>query len=67
MTAAGLDLAQFADFIGTIGARRMLEIQVAYAVEWVKGAFAGEIGGPLLEGKEQDRFPEVTVVERRGF
>lgn len=67
LTAAGLDLERFADFVGTIDARRMLEIQVAYAVEWVKGAFAGEIGGPLFGGEEQNRFPEVTVVERRGF
>jgi dienelactone hydrolase len=67
LKVAGEDLASFADFAGTIDAEHMLRMQVAYALEWVKGAFAGKIGGSILEGKEQAKFPEITVIERRGF
>lgn len=67
ISASGADPTLLADFVGTINAAHMLKIQVAYAVEWVRGAFSGKIGGPLLEGKEHDKYPEVTVIERRGF
>jgi hypothetical protein len=33
----------------------------------MNGAFAGKKGGPLLQGKEPDEFPEDSVVRKGNF
>ncbi|CAA9964315.1 PAF acetylhydrolase family protein [Pyrenophora teres f. maculata] len=55
------------DFLGTIGPAQVIEIMVAYTKDWMNGAFDGKVGGPLLEGLEPDRFPEVSIVNKDNF
>jgi hypothetical protein len=33
----------------------------------MKGAFAGKVGGPLLEGEEKEKFPDVSTVMKGNF
>lgn len=67
LEAAGQDPSLFADLLGTIAAKEVVDIMVAYAKEWVGGAFRGEMMGVLLEGREEGTFPEVKVIAREGF
>ncbi|KAL5353622.1 hypothetical protein ACLOAV_001659 [Pseudogymnoascus australis] len=59
LRASGQDPAALAGMFGTIDSVVMLRILVAYTTAWMDGVFAGKVGGPLLEGEELDRFPEV--------
>lgn len=67
LRASGQDPAALAGMFGTIDSVVMLRILVAYTTAWMDGVFAGKVGGPLLEGEELDRFPEVVNVMRGGF
>lgn len=67
LKAAGQDTEMFADLLGTLGPDELTSILAAYTSEWMKGAFAGRIGGPLLEGKEPDRFPMVSILRKDGY
>jgi predicted dienelactone hydrolase len=65
--AAGLDLAPFADLLGTVSPSHLIQLMVSYTTAWMNGAFAGKVGGALLEGKEPERFPEVSTVMQGNF
>lgn len=67
LQAAGQDTTAFGDLLGTIAPSELLQLLVAYTTAWMKGALAGKVGGPLLEGKEPGRFPEVKVVAKNNF
>jgi pimeloyl-ACP methyl ester carboxylesterase len=67
LQAAGQDTGDLADLFGTTAADEWVRIVTAYATEWMNGAFAGEVGGSLLQGEEPDRFPEVSVVRKENF
>ncbi|EDU47265.1 dienelactone hydrolase [Pyrenophora tritici-repentis] len=67
LRAAGLTTPAFPDVLGTIDPAQLIQILVAYTKDWMNGAFAGKIGGPLLEGLEPDRFPEVSTVRKGNF
>jgi dienelactone hydrolase len=67
LKAAGQDTETMAELLGTIGPDELNNILVTYTTEWIKGAFAGKVGGPLLEGEEPDRFPAVSILERGGY
>jgi dienelactone hydrolase len=67
MQAAGFDTAPFADLLGTIAPTHLLRLMVAYTTEWMNGAFAGKVGGPLLQGEEPERFPEVSIIMKENF
>ncbi|PVH93750.1 alpha/beta-hydrolase [Periconia macrospinosa] len=67
LKAAGHDPAQAPEVLGTIDPDELNRILVAYTTEWMNGAFAGKIGGPLLEGEQPDKFPEVSVVKKENF
>jgi dienelactone hydrolase len=62
--AAGQDTAAFASLLGTIAPARLVRILAAYTTAWMHGAFTDKVGGPLLEGEEQDKFPEVSIVTK---
>ncbi|KAF1828552.1 hypothetical protein BDW02DRAFT_223615 [Decorospora gaudefroyi] len=67
LQAVGQDPGVFADLLGTIAPAKTVRILTAYAVEWINGTFAGEVGGPLLQGQQPDIFPEVTTVRKDNF
>ncbi|KAF2023431.1 PAF acetylhydrolase family protein [Setomelanomma holmii] len=67
LQAAGQDTGYFADLLGTIAPTESVRILTEYAAEWMHGTFAGEVGGPLLQGKEPDRFPEVSTMRKDNF
>lgn len=67
MRAAGLDTAPFEGLLGSIEPVELVRILAKYTAAWMDGAFAGKVGGKLLEGKEPGRFPEVTLVRRDNF
>ncbi|KFY01136.1 hypothetical protein V490_01065 [Pseudogymnoascus sp. VKM F-3557] len=62
LQAAGQDATELAGLLGTIEPDEMVRILVTYTTAWMKGAFAGKEGGPLLEGQEPCKFPEASVV-----
>ena len=67
LQAAGQNTAPFADLLGTIAPAEMVAILTAYTSAWMDGAFAGKEGGPLLDGLEPDRFPEVSILMKENF
>lgn len=67
LQAAGQYTGDFADLFGSMTPDEWVRILAAYTAEWMTGAFKGEIGGPLLEGEEPDRFPEVSIVRKNNF
>jgi dienelactone hydrolase len=67
LEAAGQDLAPFAGLLGTIPPTHLIQLMVSYTTAWMNGVFTGKVGGPLLEGKEPERFPEVSIVRKGGF
>jgi dienelactone hydrolase len=67
LKAAGQNPAQVLEILGTIDPDELNRILVAYTTEWMNGAFAGKIGGALLEGEQPDRFPDVSVVKKENF
>ncbi|KAH7401430.1 Alpha/Beta hydrolase protein [Pyrenochaeta sp. MPI-SDFR-AT-0127] len=67
LQAAGQDTEYFADLLGRVAPTELVHIMTAYAAEWMNGAFAGEVGGSLLQGQEPDRFPEVSTVRKDNF
>jgi pimeloyl-ACP methyl ester carboxylesterase len=67
LQAAGQYTGALADLFGTTAPAEWVRIVTAYATEWMNGTFAGEMGGPLLEGQEPDRFPEVSIVRKDNF
>ena len=67
LQAAGQDTGDLADLFGTTAPAEWVRILTAYATEWMNGAFAGEVGGSLLQGQEPGRFPEVSTVRKDGF
>jgi dienelactone hydrolase len=67
LQAAGQDATELAGLLGTIAPHEMVRILVTYTTAWMKGAFAGKEGGPLLEGQKPCRFPEASVVMKENF
>jgi predicted dienelactone hydrolase len=67
LQAAGQDTAAFGDLLGTIAPAELVELLVAYTTAWMEGVFTDKVGGPLLEGKEPDRFPETRIVAKSNF
>ena len=67
LQAAGQDVAAFADLLGTIKSYELVRILTTYTAAWMEGAFNGNVGGPLLEGKQPERFPEVSVVTKSNY
>ena len=67
LQAAGQDTAALAGLLGTIDPGKMVRILVAYTTAWMEGVFRREEGGPLLEGQEPGRFPEVSIVMKGNF
>ncbi|KAK3375746.1 PAF acetylhydrolase [Lasiosphaeria ovina] len=67
IVAAGLSTAPFADVVGAIEPAQMVRLLTAYTTAWMDGAFKGREGGPLLQGKEPGRFPEVSVLMKENF
>lgn len=67
LKAAGQDSNVFPELLGTIGPDELNSILTAYTTEWMKGALVGKIGGPLLEGKQPERFPAVSILEKDGY
>lgn len=65
--ADGQDLAPYADLLGTIPPAKMVRLLTAYTTAWMNGAFKGKVGGPLLEGHELDKFPEVEILRKGNF
>jgi dienelactone hydrolase len=66
--AAGQNTTGFlTDLLGTVAPKQSVRILTAYATEWMKGSLAGEVGGPLLEGQESEKFPEVFTVRKGNF
>ncbi|KAF2877922.1 PAF acetylhydrolase [Massariosphaeria phaeospora] len=63
LQAAGQYTGELAELFGTTAPSEWVRIMTAYATEWMEGAFAG----PLLQGREPDRFPEVSVVRKGNF
>ena len=64
LEAAGQNPAALAGLLGTIAPAEMVQILVAYTTAWLQGVFSGKEGGPLLQGQEPDRFPEVSTVRK---
>jgi dienelactone hydrolase len=67
LQASGQDTAPFAGLLGTIAPAHLMRLMVAYTTEWMNGAFTGKVGGPLLQGEEPERFPEVSTVMKGNF
>jgi dienelactone hydrolase len=67
LQAAGQYTGALADLFGTTTPTKWVRILTTYATEWMNGAFAGKVGGPLLQGQEPDRFPEVSTVRKDNF
>ena len=67
LQAAGQDAGALAGVLGTIAPDEMMRIIVAYTTAWMNGVFTGKEGGPLLEGREPDRFPEASPVMKDNF
>lgn len=67
LQASGKGVREDAHLPGIIEPSEMVKILVAYTTQWMKGVFTGEVGGPLLEGHESARFPEVSSVMRENF
>ncbi|KAK3934335.1 Alpha/Beta hydrolase protein [Diplogelasinospora grovesii] len=65
--AAGQSTAPFADLLGTIAPAEMVRILTAYTTAWMNGAFTGKEGGPLLQGQEPGKFPEVSTMMKGNF
>lgn len=65
LDASGQGTAALADLLGTIAPAEMVRILVAYTVAWMNGVFKGKVGGPLLEGRQPGRFPEVLTVKKQ--
>jgi hypothetical protein len=65
--AAGPGTGIPADLFGTTAPIECIRILTAYTTEWMNGAFAGKVGGPLLLGHESDRFPEVSTILKENF
>ncbi|PWN86884.1 hypothetical protein FA10DRAFT_269974, partial [Acaromyces ingoldii] len=67
LQAAGQNATAYADLLGTIAPAEMVRILTAYTTAWMKGSFAGRQGGPLLDGREQAKYPEVSTVMKANF
>lgn len=67
LQAAGQNATAYAGLLGTIAPAEMVRILTAYTTAWMKGAFAGHEGGPLLDGQEQAQYPEVSTVMKANF
>ncbi|KAK5136686.1 hypothetical protein LTR08_002339 [Meristemomyces frigidus] len=67
LQAAGQDATALAGLLGTIAPAEMVRVLVAYTTAWMKGVFTGKEGGPLLQGQEPARFPEVSTVMKGNF
>lgn len=67
LQAAGQSTATLGDLLGTIAPAELVRILAAYTAAWMNGAFTGKVKGPLLEGQEPDRFPEVSIVMKGNF
>ena len=67
LQAAGQNTADFAGLLGTIASDELVQILTAYTTAWMNGAFAGKMGGPLLQGQEPDRFPDVSTFMKSNF
>ncbi|KAF2018091.1 hypothetical protein BU24DRAFT_164724 [Aaosphaeria arxii CBS 175.79] len=67
LDAAGQAPADLMEQLGSIEAAELLRILAVYTTEWMNAAFAGKIGGPLLEGLEPGRFPGVEIKRKDNY
>jgi dienelactone hydrolase len=68
LQAAGQDTGDFADLLGTIPPTESVRILMTYTTEWMIGTFSGKLGESLLlQGKEPNRFPEVSILKKDNF
>ena len=67
LQVAGQNTAALAGLLGTIAPAEMVRILVAYTTAWMNGVFTGTEGGPLLQGQEPGKFPEVSTVMKGNF
>ncbi|KAI5462764.1 Alpha/Beta hydrolase protein [Mariannaea sp. PMI_226] len=67
LQAAGKNTVELEGLLGTIAPTKMVRILSAYTTAWMEGVFAGREQGPLLQGEEPNRFPEVSIVRKRNF
>jgi hypothetical protein len=67
LQAAGQNTAALAGLLGTIAPAEMVRILVTYTTAWMNGAFTGTEGGPLLQGQEPGKFPEVSTMMKGNF
>jgi dienelactone hydrolase len=67
LQAAGEDSENYVDLFGKMAPAEWMRIFTAYTTEWMNGAFAGKMGGSLLDGQEPERFPEVSIVRTDNF
>ncbi|RMZ69278.1 PAF acetylhydrolase family [Pyrenophora seminiperda CCB06] len=67
LQAAGQKTPALTELLGTIVPAELVDIMVAYTKEWMNGAITGKVGGPLLQGLELDRFPQVSTVTKSNF
>ena len=65
--AAGESTADLGGLLGTIEPTKLVRIMAEYTAAWMKGVFMGDFAGPLLQGQEQDAFPEVSIVTKSNF
>jgi pimeloyl-ACP methyl ester carboxylesterase len=65
--AAGLDAPELTDLLGNIQSLQLVKMLATYTAEWMKGAFAGNMGGPLLQGEETHMFPEVSILMKGNY
>lgn len=67
LQAAGQSAAALDGLLGTIAPAELVRTLTAYTVAWMDGAFKGKEGGPLLQGQELDKFPEVSITRTDNF
>ena len=67
LQAAGQNTPALADLLGTIAPAEMVRILAAYTTAWMNGAFTGKEGGPLPQGQELGKSPEVSTVMKGNF
>lgn len=67
LQASGQKTEGLDNLLGTIAPAEVVRILTAYTTAWMKGVFAGKIGGSLLQGEEPGEFPAVSTMMKGNF